>query len=138
MKATVKFIGICLLFMLIFNVNGRAMEVSGVSTTACQFVKGTEECHTLGQEKAFDANIWHSLSTSDIELGAKLANEFQNANTNNQRNRRLLEQIVLFTGLYETLLKDGLLPDGRRLFVTTPVVLFGSDYYIFALRRILI
>ena len=148
MKTSVKFILMFVLLMLSFSISGNAlniMECSHNPVTSCQVSSSSLDAnysYRCGSDFAgFDKS--QTLSVSDVELGLKPVSETYSS-TNNLRLRRILEDSDLFNDTMRKLclLRENLLVlDQSKSYYSDKDPHYASiscQYYIFALRRILI
>lgn len=146
MKYSLKFIVAFILLMLSFSMSGSAVNF-GVSIPSSECVCQLSESSADNSTSAFTnrascANKSQDLSISDTNLGIKSVEAY--SSINNYRLRRIIEtNDSLKDVLYKfCLLRKNLLVldqsksyysnKGPRYFITP------SDYYVFALRRILV
>ncbi len=136
------------LLMLSFSISGNAlniMECSHNSVTSCQVSSSSLDANysyrCSSDFAGFDKS--QSLSVSDVELGFKPVSETYSY-TNNLRLRRILEDSNLFNDTMRKLclLRENLLVlDQSKSYYSDKdphYVSISCQYYIFALRRILI
>ena len=138
MKLSPKFILAFLLLMLSFSVSGNAMRDS-----PCQLSELSSDSNQRssvdGQSVSYDSV--RSLSVSDVELGLKLVTE---SNSNNYRLRRIIEINDSLKDVMQKFLvlrENSLVLDQSKSFYSDKDPHYSitcSDYYVFALRRILI
>ena len=138
MKLSPKFILAFLLLMLSFSVSGNAMNFSTCifSDSPCQLSELSSDSNQRssvdGQSVSYDSV--RSLSVSDVELGLKLVTE---SNSNNYRLRRIIE----INDSLKDVMQNSLVLDQSKSFYSDKDPHYSitcSDYYVFALRRILI
>ena len=146
MKNFPKFIVTFFLLMLSFSISGNAGNYSCISTcttSSCQFSESTSESnqqssvnsHSVGYDNS------QSLSISDVELGAKPLTE---SIVNNYRLRRIIEiNDALKDVIHKFFLlrENSLVLDQSKSYYSDKdphYSIICSDYYVFALRRILI
>ena len=135
MKLSPKFILAFLLLMLSFSVSGNAMNFSTCifSDSPCQL---SELSSDSNQRSSVDGQ-----SVSDVELGLKLVTE---SNSNNYRLRRIIEINDSLKDVMQKFLvlrENSLVLDQSKSFYSDKDPHYSitcSDYYVFALRRILI
>lgn len=151
MKLAVKITVMFVLLMLSFSIRGEAVNFMVLSdkdySTVCYSTSEafeTSETPVLdsGSNKAYDADRIHLSSFSDIELGFKPVTETYSF-FNSQRMRRAIEISDFFKNLAHALcLRENLLVINKNMSYQFGKALHSSqsscDYYIFALRRILI
>ena len=145
MKFSPKFILAFLLLMLSFSVSGNAVNFSPriFSDSPCQLSELSSDSHQRssvdGQSVSYDSV--RSLSVSDVELGLKLVTE---SNSNNYRLRRIIESNDFFKDVmykFFLLRENSLVLDQSKSYYSDKdphYSIICSDYYVFALRRILI
>ena len=146
MKASPKFILAFLLLMISFSISGNAGNPSSCISecaSSCQISEsssGTNQrssvnSHSVGYDNS------QALSISDVELGFKPVTE---SNANNYRLRRIIE---INDSLKDTIHKFFLLRENSLVLDQSKSYysdkdphysIICSDYYVFALRRILI
>ena len=131
MKASPKFILAFLLLMLSFSISGNAGNPSSCISECASSVNS----HSVGYDNS------QALSISDVELGFKPVTE---SNANNYRLRRIIE---INDSLKDTIHKFFLLRENSLVLDQSKSYysdkdphysIICSDYYVFALRRILI
>lgn len=145
MKLSPKFILAFLLLMLSFSVSGNTMNFSPriFSDSSCQLSELSSDSRQRssvdGQSVSYDSV--RSLSVSDVELGLKLVSE---SNSNNYRLRRIIEindSLKDVMHKFLVLRENSLVLDQSKSFYSDKdphYSIICSDYYVFALRRILI
>lgn len=132
MKGSVKFILALVLLMLSYSIGGNAMN-----TISCI---SKSECSCQLSESSSDKSA-QTLSISDVELGFKLVSE---ASSNNYRLRRIIESNDFFKDVmhkFFLLRENSLVLDQSKSYFSDKdphYSIICSDYYVFALRRILI
>ncbi|WP_455585750.1 hypothetical protein [Bacteroides sp.] len=144
MKASVKFILTFVLLMLSFSMNSSALNCTDAGTCTCQISESSSSTCTssyVDGEITYH-NKLQTLSISDIELGAKPISESYSF-SHNQRLRRVIEVSDFMKNIMQKLcLRENLLVlDKSKSFHSDkdPIDAQSScEYYIFALRRILI
>ena len=131
--------------MLSFSVSGNAMNFSTCifSDSPCQLSELSSDSNQRssvdGQSVSYDSV--RSLSVSDVELGLKLVTE---SNSNNYRLRRIIEINDSLKDVMQKFLvlrENSLVLDQSKSFYSDKDPHYSitcSDYYVFALRRILI
>lgn len=145
MKVSAKFILAFLLLMLSFSISGIAGNSSScisACASSCQFSESTSGSskgssvndNSVGYDNA------HSLSISDVELGFKPITE---SNANNYRLRRIIEINDSLNVIHKFFLlrENSLVLDQSKSYYSDKdphYSIICSDYYVFALRRILI
>ncbi|WP_294483375.1 hypothetical protein [uncultured Bacteroides sp.] len=146
MKVSLKFILAFFLLMLSYSIGGNAMNIStcnSISDCSCQLSERSSETnnhsfvdgHSVGYDKS------QSLSISDVELGFKPVSETYSSN---YRLRRIVEENdslkdVMFKFLL--LRENSLVLDQSKVYYSDKdphYSIICSDYYVFALRHILI
>ena len=145
MKLSPKFILAFLLLMLSFSVSGNTMNFSPriFSDSSCQLSELSSDSRQRssvdGQSVSYDSV--RSLSVSDVELGLKLVSE---SNSNNYRLRRIIEvndSLKDVMHKFFLLRENSLVLDQSKSYYSDKdphYSIICSDYYVFALRRILI
>ena len=145
MKLSLKFILAFLLLMLSFSVSGNTVNFSPriFSDSTCQLSELSSDSNQRssvdGQSVSYDSV--RSLSVSDVELGLKLVTE---SNSNNYRLRRIIESNDFFKDVmykFFLLRENSLVLDQSKSYYSDKdphYSIICSDYYVFALRRILI
>lgn len=145
MKVSAKFILAFLLLMLSFSISGIAGNSSScisACASSCQFSESTSGCskdssvddNSVGYDNA------HSLSISDAELGFKPITE---SNANTYRLHRIIEINDSLNVIHKFFLlrENSLVLDQSKSYYSDKdphYSIICSDYYVFALRRILI
>ena len=131
--------------MLSFSVSGNAMNFSTCifSDSPCQLSELSSDSNQRssvdGQSVSYDSV--RSLSVSDVELGLKLVTE---SNSNNYRLRRIIEINDSLKDVMQKFLvlrENSLVLDQSKSFYSDKDPHYSitcSDYYVFAVRRILI
>lgn len=146
MKTSVKSILMFILLMLSFSVSGSAWNLTERSccNSICQVTSSSDNrCSSSLDSQDMPGFIKSSLSVSDVELGFKPVSETYSY-TNNLRLRRILELADAQKDLMQKfcLLRGNLLVSDKsksNYFDKDPHnASISCDYYIFALRRILI
>ena len=145
MKLSPKFILAFVLLMLSFSVSGNAMNFSTCifSDSPCQLSKLSSDSNQRSsvddQSVSYDNS--QSLTISDVELGFKLVTE---SNSNNYRLRRIIEindSLKDVMHKFLVLRENSLVLDQSKSFYSDKDPHYSitcSDYYVFALRHILI
>ena len=145
MKLSPKFILAFLLLMLSFSVSGNTVNFSPriFSDSSCQLSELSSDSNQRssvdGQSVSYDSV--RSLSVSDVELGLKLVTE---SNSNNYRLRRIIEindSLKDVMHKFLVLRENSLVLDQSKSFYSDKDPHYSitcSDYYVFALRHILI
>ena len=145
MKLSPKFILAFLLLMLSFSVSGNTVNFSPriFSDSSCQLSELSSDSNQRssvdGQSVSYDSV--RSLSVSDVELGLKLVTE---SNSNNYRLRRIIEvndSLKDVMHKFSLLRENSLVLDQSKSYYSDKdphYSIISSDYYVFALRRILI
>lgn len=144
MKVSLKLILAFTFLMLSYSISGNAMSLDSCISKAdcsCQLSQSSSDgqadssinANSLGVDKS------QSLSISDVELGVKSLSETYSSNF---RLRRFVETNVLDTIHKFFLLRENLLVlDQSKSYYSDKdphYSIICSDYYVFALRRILI
>lgn len=147
MRTTVKTFWICMVLILTFSINVKAIDLTKVDTKvgeACTasvssslssaISNNVQQCTSLFANTKF---AW----ITDMELGSKPVSE--NNISNQQRLRRVLEDNLFLRNIFLILSNhENLLVQGRaKLYYSDKdpyYSLTGCDYYIYTLRRILI
>jgi hypothetical protein len=145
MKLSPKFILTFVLLMLSFSMGGNAMNFSAYTSNceaSCQLAESSFDVYSDvsldNQSVSYDSS--QSLNISDVELGFKLVTE---TNSNNYRLRRIIKNNdFLKDVMYKFLLlrENSLVLDQSKSFYSDKDPHYSitcSDYYVFALRRIL-
>ena len=134
------------LLMLSFSISGNAGNSSScisACASSCQFSESTSgtnqrssvNSHSVGYDNS------QSLSISDVELGFKSVTE---TSSNNYRLRRIIESNDFFKDVmykFFLLRENSLVLDQSKSYYSDKdphYSIICSDYYVFALRRILI
>ena len=134
MKLSPKFILAFVLLMLSFSMGGNAMNFSAYASNceaSCQLSESSSDVNRNSQ----------SLTISDVELGFKLVTE---SNSNNYRLRRIIEindSLKDVMHKFLVLRENSLVLDQSKSYYSDKdphYSIISSDYYVFALRRILI
>ena len=146
MKLSPKFILAFVLLMLSFSMGGNARNFSAYASNceaSCQLSESSSDVNRNssvdGQSVSYDSV--RSLSVSDVELGLKLVTE---SNSNNYRLRRIIEINDSLKDVMQKFLvlrENSLVLDQSKSFYSDKDPHYSitcSDYYVFALRRILI
>ena len=136
MKSSPRFILACILLMLSFSISGNAMDFSTCISSCestCQFSESssdnTNHRSSVGGHHV-DYDNTQSLSISDVELGFKPVSE----TNSNYRLRRIIE-------INDSLKENSLVLDQSKSYYSDKdphYSIICSEYYVFALRRILI
>lgn len=140
-----KFIVTFFLLMLSFSISGNAGNSSCISvcSSSCQFSESTSESNQLSSVDSHSVSYDNSqsLSISDVELEAKPLTE---SIVNNYRLRRIIEiNDALKDVIHKFFLlrENSLVLDQSKSYYSDKdphYSIICSDYYVFALRRILI
>ena len=145
MKLSPKFILAFLLLMLSFSVSGNTVNFSPriFSDSSCQLSESSSDVNRNSsvdnQSVSYDNS--QSLTISDVELGFKLVTE---SNSNNYRLRRIIEindSLKDVMHKFLVLRENSLVLDQSKSFYSDKDPHYSitcSDYYVFALRHILI
>lgn len=146
MKISAKFIVSFVLLMLFFSMSGNAMNfftcVSDCASS-CQFSESSSAIyhHSSLNDHSLGYDSSSSLSVSDIELGFKSVRE---STLNHYHFRRILEINNSLKDLihkFFLLRENSLVLDQSKFYYSDKdphYSIICSDYYVFALRRILI
>lgn len=147
MKVSLKFILAFILLTLSYSISGNAVNFSTcISATECSCQISESSCDNNNQHSSIEGNTVgygksHSLSISDVELGFKPITETY---TNNYRLRRIVEENdSLKDVIYKFFLlrENSLVLDQSKSYYSDKdphYSIICSDYYVFALRHILI
>ncbi len=146
MKVSPKFILAFFLLMLSFSISGIAGNSSScisACASSCQFSEATSVTNQSSSVNSHSVGYNHSqsLSISDVELGFKPITE---SNANNYRLRRIIESNDFFKDVmykFFLLRENSLVLDQSKSYYSDKdphYSIICSDYYVFALRRILI
>ena len=145
MKLSLKFILVFILLMLSFSMGGNAMNFSACVSnceTSCQLSESSDinrNSSVDNQSVSYDKS--QSFTISDVELGFKLVTE---SNSNNYRLRRIIEindSLKDIMHKFFLLRENSLVLDQSKSFFSDKDPHYSitcSDYYVFALRHILI
>ena len=146
MRTSVKFILMFVLLMLSFSISGNAMDFSTCISSCestCQFSESssdnTNHRSSVGGHHV-DYDNTQSLSISDVELGFKPVSE----TNSNYRLRRIIEindSLKDIINKFFLLRENSLVLDQSKSYYSDKdphYSIICSDYYVFALRRILI
>ena len=147
MKGSVRFILALVLLMLSYSMGGNAMDVTSCvskSECSCQLSESNADTNSNSSFKTrslgFDRSS-QSLSISDVELGFKSVTE---TSSNNYRLRRIIEvndSLKDVMHKFFLLRENSLVLDQSKSYYSDKdphYSIICSDYYVFALRRILI
>lgn len=144
MKVSLKLILAFTFLMLSYSISGNAMSLDSCISKAdcsCQLSQSSSDGQTDSSINANSLGVdkSQSLSISDVELGFKSLSETYSSNF---RLRRFVETNVLDTIHKFFLLRENLLVlDQSKSYYSDKdphYSIICSDYYVFALRRILI
>lgn len=144
MKVSLKLILAFTFLMLSYSISGNAMSLDSCISKAdcsCQLSQSSSDGQTDSSINANSLGVdkSQSLSISDVELGFKSLSETYSSN---YRLRRFVETNVLDTIHKFFLLRENLLVlDQSKSYYSDKdphYSIICSDYYVFALRRILI
>ena len=146
MKLSPKFILAFVLLMLSFSMGGNAMNFSAYASNceaSCQLSESSSDVNRNSsvdnQSVSYDNS--QSLTISDVELGFKLVTD---SNSNNYRLRRIIEindSLKDVMHKFLVLRENSLVLDQSKSFYSDKDPHYSitcSDYYVFALRHILI
>ena len=147
MKGSVRFILAIVLLMLSYSIGGNAMNITSCisqNECFCQLSESTSDTNSNSSFKTrslgYDRSS-QSLSISDVELGFKSVTE---TSSNNYRLRRIIESNDFFKDVmykFFLLRENSLVLDQSKSYYSDKdphYSIICSDYYVFALRRILI
>lgn len=147
MKGSVRFILAIVLLMLSYSIGGNAMNITSCisqNECSCQLSESTSDTNSNSSFKTrslgYDRSS-QSLSISDVELGFKSVTE---TSSNNYRLRRIIESNDFFKDVmykFFLLRENSLVLDQSKSYYLDKdphYSIICSDYYVFALRRILI
>ena len=147
MKGSVRFILALVLLMLSYSMGGNAMDITSCvskSEGSCQLSESNADTNSNSSFKTrslgFDRSS-QSLSISDVELGFKSVTE---TSSNNYRLRRIIEANDSLKDVmhkFFLLRENSLVLDQSKSYYSDKdphYSIICSDYYVFALRRILI
>ena len=147
MKGSVRFILALVLLMLSYSMGGNAMDITSCvskSERSCQLSESNADTNSNSSFKTrslgFDRSS-QSLSISDVELGFKSVTE---TSSNNYRLRRIIEANDSLKDVmhkFFLLRENSLVLDQSKSYYSDKdphYSIICSDYYVFALRRILI
>ena len=147
MKGSVRFILALVLLMLSYSMGGNAMDFTSCvskSESSCQLSESNADTNSNSSFKTrslgFDRSS-QSLSISDVELGFKSVTE---TSSNNYRLRRIIEANDSLKDVmhkFFLLRENSLVLDQSKSYYSDKdphYSIICSDYYVFALRRILI
>ena len=147
MKGSVRFILALVLLMLSYSIGGNAMDITSCvskSECSCQLSASTSDTNSDSSFKTHSLSYDRSsqtLSISDVELGFKSVTE---TSSNNYRLRRIIEindSLKDVMHKFLVLRENSLVLDQSKSFYSDKDPHYSitcSDYYVFALRRILI
>lgn len=146
MKLSPKFILAFVLLMLSFSMGGNAMNFSAYTSNcdaSCQLSESSSDVNSNSSldNQSVNHDGLQSLNISDVELGFKLVTE---TNSNNYRLRRIIKiNDCLKDVMHKFLLlrENSLVLDQSKSFYSDKNPHYSitcSDYYVFALRCILI
>ena len=146
MKVSPKFILAFFLLMLSFSISGIAGNSSScisACASSCQFSEATSVTNQSSSVNGHSVGYNHSqsLSISDVELGFKSVTE---TSSNNYRLRRIIEANDSLKDVmhkFFLLRENSLVLDQSKSYYSDKdphYSIICSDYYVFALRRILI
>lgn len=144
MKVPLKFILVSILLLLSYSISGSAMDFSTCISSAdcsCQLSESSSgnNSHSCIDNHSVDFDNSQTLSISDVELGFKTVTETYSTN---YRLRRFVETNV-FDAMHKFFLlrENSLVLDQSKSYYSDKdphYSIICSDYYVFALRRILI
>ena len=138
MKTSVKYLLMFILLLLSFSMRGNALNIDDSSAATCQVSESARNTVSA----SLDSDRLHALSISDVELGFKPISE-SHTPSHNQRMRRSMEIFdSLMDIMHKLCLRENLLVlDKSKSYHSDKDPYYAqssSEYYIFALRRILI
>jgi hypothetical protein len=145
MKVSLKFILATILLMLSYSIGGNAMDFASCVSkceSSCQLSESDIKSNSSLNSRAvgFDKSS-QSLTISDVELGFKSVSE---TSSNNYRLRRIIEvndSLKDVMHKFSLLRENSLVLDQSKSYYSDKdphYSIISSDYYVFALRRILI
>ena len=147
MKVSLKFILATILLMLSYSIGGNAMNFASCiskSDCSCQLSESSSDTKSNSslnhRSVGFDKSS-QSLSISDVELGFKLVSE---TSSNSYRLRRIIEvndSLKDVMHKFFLLRENSLVLDQSKSYYSDKdphYSIISCDYYVFALRRILI
>lgn len=133
------------ILLLSFSMRGNALSIDDSSVATCQVSESAKNAvsASLDSDDVAFYNRLHALSISDVELGFKPISE-SHTSSHNQRMRRSMEIFDSLKDIMHKLcrLRENLLVlDKSKSYHSDKDPYYAqssSEYYIFALRRILI
>ena len=147
MKGSVRFILAIVLLMLSYSIGGNAMNITSCisqNECSCQLSESSSDIKSNSSLNSravgFDKSS-QSLTISDVELGFKSVSE---TSSNNYRLRRIIEvndSLKDVMHKFSLLRENSLVLDQSKSYYSDKdphYSIISSDYYVFALRRILI
>ena len=143
MKVSLKFILATILLMLSYSIGGNAMDFASCVSkceSSCQSSDIKSNSSLNSRAVGFDKSS-QSLTISDVELGFKSVSE---TSSNNYRLRRIIEvndSLKDVMHKFSLLRENSLVLDQSKSYYSDKdphYSIISSDYYVFALRRILI
>lgn len=143
MKGSVRFILAIVLLMLSYSIGGNAMNITSCisqSECSCQLSESTSDTNSNSSFKTRSLGYDRS-PVFDVELGFKSVTE---TSSNNYRLRRIIESNDFFKDVmykFFLLRENSLVLDQSKSYYSDKdphYSIICSDYYVFALRRILI
>ena len=147
MKGSVRFILAIVLLMLSYSIGGNAMDFASCVSkceSSCQLSESSSDIKSNSSLNSravgFDKSS-QSLTISDVELGFKSVTE---TSSNNYRLRRIIESNDFFKDVmykFFLLRENSLVLDQSKSYYSDKdphYSIICSEYYVFALRRILI
>ncbi len=145
MKVSLKFILATILLMLSYSIGGNAMDFASCVSkceSSCQLSESSSDIKSNSSLNSravgFDKSS-QSLTISDVELGFK-----SETSSNNYRLRRIIEvndSLKDVMHKFSLLRENSLVLDQSKSYYSDKdphYSIISSDYYVFALRRILI
>lgn len=143
MKVSLKFILATILLMLSYSIGGNAMDFASCVSkceSSCQLSESSSDIKSNSSLNSravgFDKSS-QSLTISDVELGFKSVSETSSNNYRIEVNDSLKDVMHKFSLLRE----NSLVLDQSKSYYSDKdphYSIISSDYYVFALRRILI
>ena len=136
MKVSLKFILATILLMLSYSIGGNAMDFASCVSKCESSCQLSLNSRAVGFDKSSQ-----SLTISDVELGFKSVSE---TSSNNYRLRRIIEvndSLKDVMHKFSLLRENSLVLDQSKSYYSDKdphYSIISSDYYVFALRRILI
>ena len=144
MKVSLKFILATILLMLSYSIGGNAMDFASCVSkceSSCQLSESSSDIKSNSSLNSRAVGFDKSLTISDVELGFKSVSE---TSSNNYRLRRIIEvndSLKDVMHKFSLLRENSLVLDQSKSYYSDKdphYSIISSDYYVFALRRILI